>query len=235
MRKRKQRGGARQGNGWASLKWAEMLISQPRHLLFGAQSNRKKRKDDFLLSTQGFSLALAPLLATQTLWATNQSICWLCTGWATSGWKVQRPSNKRAQEVRGKDTTAGQPGRCGSHQNLPRSLVPLYLLRCAAGQLLHSFWRLFSTLRKESYMQKELKKLSTETVVLPLAVRIECLQSYRVFPVKHESQVPTHNRCLKGEVCLWPALMTLLGYSISVYLYDFLNIYIYVTWSTLIR
>ena len=51
-------------------------------------------------------------------------------------------------------------------------------------------------------MQKELKKLSTETVVLPLAVRIECLQCYRVFPVKHESQVPTRNRCLKGEVCL---------------------------------
>lgn len=175
MRKRKQRGGARQGNRCASLKSAETLISQPRHLLFGAQSNRKKRKDDFLLSTQGFPLALAPLLAAQTLWATNQSICWLCTGWGMSGWKAQRPSNKRAREVKRKDETAEQPGRCGSHQNLPRSLVPLCLLRCAAGQLLHNFWRLFSALRKESYMQKELKKLSTETVVLPLAVRIECL------------------------------------------------------------
>lgn len=67
----------------------------------------------------GFSIVLASLLRLKPL-ATNQSICWLCTGWGRPGGrKVQCPSNQSTWKWRcmgHKDQAAGRGRR---RQSLP--------------------------------------------------------------------------------------------------------------------
>ena len=102
---------------------------------------------------------------------------------------MQHPSNKSDCKV--KMRRPGSPAEAEgtrTRSGQRRLLVPFHLLRCTCGSAPPHLKAIFYIKEGKLHADKSQKKFSTETVVLPLAVRIECLQGFHHKAMKAKSQ-----------------------------------------------